>query len=310
MKKAWEVHISVEKGKRKILSLNDVRKSYKNNEVLKGLSFDIYEGDIYGFIGPNGAGKTTTIKLITGLTTLSDGEIQVSKDKDFLIGLVLDQNCLYSNLSAKDNLSFYLRMTGDNSEKTIDYYLDLVGLSEVKNVLVGRFSKGMKRRLVLARTLAINPNLLILDEPLDGLDVASQTIMINLLKEWVTKGNRSILYTSHDMTEVENICNRIGFIRDGKMLLEKETKSLLKYNMDYLRVVPREGETALSDWLNNRNLAYEKYDDEFRLKVKEEDTDAVLDYLYREGVSLSEFNKVYSKLADLYVRIYADEKDN
>lgn len=300
----------MEKGKRKILSLNDVRKSYKNNEVLKGLSFDIYEGDIYGFIGPNGAGKTTTIKLITGLTTLSDGEIQVSKDKDFLIGLVLDQNCLYSNLSAKDNLSFYLRMTGDNSEKTIDYYLDLVGLSEVKNVLVGRFSKGMKRRLVLARTLAINPNLLILDEPLDGLDVASQTIMINLLKEWVTKGNRSILYTSHDMTEVENICNRIGFIRDGKMLLEKETKSLLKYNMDYLRVVPREGETALSDWLNNRNLAYEKYDDEFRLKVKEEDTDAVLDYLYREGVSLSEFNKVYSKLADLYVRIYADEKDN
>ena len=304
----WEENISVDTMPKTILSLKEVKKSYKSKEVLKGISFDIRAGDVLGFIGPNGVGKTTTIKAITGLIDISGGEIVINRDiENFKIGLVLDQNCLYSNFTAKENMELFLRMFSEMSMGVIDQYLELVGLLDVKNKRIDTFSKGMKRRLVLARTLAIDPNLLILDEPFDGLDVHSQVIMTGILKEWVRKGERCILYTSHDMAEVENLCNKVCFIKDGKIALQGTLEELLKHDFSSLRIVPRENEQAILACLNGHYVSFREKNGELWFEIKEEEADSIIDKLYDSGIRVREVNKVYHNLTDLYVRLNANE---
>ncbi len=291
-----------------ILELNDVKKQYRKKEVLKGISFSVYAGDIYAFIGPNGVGKTTTIKAITGLTRISSGTVTIGKNRR--IGLILDQNCLYSFFTAKENMEYYLRLFGMNNDSTIDKYLKMVGLDNEKNVRVDKFSKGMKRRLVIARALAMKPEILIMDEPLDGLDVSSQVIVIRLLKEWVKQGERCILYTSHDMAEVENLCNRIGFIKDGKIALQGTMREVLQNEICTLRIVPRDNEDSVIASLADICPVYEKKEDELLFEADENTARLAIDALFDNNIRVNEYNLKYNSLTDIYERLNTDGKHN
>lgn len=297
----------MEENQETMISLKDIVKKYKNKEVLKGVSFSVNRGDIFAFIGPNGVGKSTTIKAITGLLKIDSGEVLIKDGQR--IGLIVDQNCLYSCFTAKENMEYYLRLFDLYNEDIINKYLSIVGLLSEKNTAVYKFSKGMKRRLVIARILAMEPNILIMDEPLDGLDVSSQLIIIRLLKEWVKNGERCIIYTSHDMAEVESLCNKVGFIRNGMIILQGTLNEILKDEICSLRIVPRDNEIDVLNKISSICPYYRKNEEELFFEVDKEKME-IIDLLFDNNIRVKEFNYIYRSLAEIYERMNKYDSNN
>ena len=211
----------------KILEVKDVSKKYGKKQVLSGVSFDIEEGDIFGLIGPNGAGKSTLINIITGILDPLNGEVLIGghsiKKKPIeakkLIGLVPQELALSEDISAIDNLNFFASLYGLSGKKlkeAVNEALEVVGLTEKKKEKVKKFSGGMKRRLNLAAAIMHKPRLLILDEPTVGIDPQSRNNIFEYLRRVNSQDKTTILYTSHYMEEVEELCKNIFVIDEGR----------------------------------------------------------------------------------------------
>ncbi|QOR36623.1 ABC transporter ATP-binding protein [Clostridium sp. 'deep sea'] len=208
----------------------DISKVIKNKKIIKNISFNVNEGEIFGLVGPNGAGKTTLIRLILNLYNLSNGDIWVNgisvSSKSFLklksdISVLLDSLCLYKDLTAWENIEFFDRIYYNNStmhdrKKRIQESLKKVGLLDNKNDKIIFFSKGMRQRLALARAFNANAKLLILDEPTIGLDVDGQLMIREQLLQ-LQKRKTTIIISSHNLNELQKICKRYAFIKDGKL---------------------------------------------------------------------------------------------
>ena len=209
-----------------MITLKDIQKSYGSHKVLKDINLNIHQGEIYGLIGKNGAGKTTIFKIILGLTEFEYGNISIagSRNKSDLlqarkkIGFFIGKN-FFDYLDARNNLDYYRVMKGIEDKKEIDRVLELVGLQDAKG-LFGGFSMGMKQRLGIANAMLGNPEILILDEPVNGLDPQGiadiRNMIINLNKEYGT----TIILSSHILGELEHTANRFGIIDDGRVLRE------------------------------------------------------------------------------------------
>jgi len=211
----------------KILEVKDVSKKYGKKQVLSGVSFDIEEGDMFGLIGPNGAGKSTLINIITGILDPLNGEVLIGgysiKKKPIeakkLIGLVPQELALSEDISAIDNLNFFASLYGLSGKKlkeAVNEALEVVGLTEKKKEKVKKFSGGMKRRLNLAAAIMHKPRLLILDEPTVGIDPQSRNNIFEYLRKVNSQDKTTILYTSHYMEEVEELCKNIFVIDEGR----------------------------------------------------------------------------------------------
>jgi ABC-2 type transport system ATP-binding protein len=208
------------------IEVNNITKTLQGREVLKGISFKVEKGDIFGFIGPNGAGKTTTIRILLGLYGADSGSASimghdVSKDESRKrVGFVIDGDGLYDNMTAEANLGFYLNIYDKPVDrKQIEKVLDLVGLADRAQDKAGTFSKGMRQRLALARALVYDPEVLILDEPTSGIDPSAQLDIREVLLNIVQKQNKTVLLSSHNMDEVQKICNRIALLHKGEIKL-------------------------------------------------------------------------------------------
>jgi ABC-2 type transport system ATP-binding protein len=192
-------------------------------------------GDIFGYLGPNGAGKTTTIRIILGLMRATSGtvtvlgkDVQDNKTREN-IGFVLETDGLYDNLTAYANLMYYARLYGvDKPAEKIDSALKLVGLSDRAGDKVASYSKGMRQRLALARAMAPDPELLVLDEPTAGVDPTGQIDIRELMLDLIHKRGKTILLSSHNLDEVQRICNRIALIHKGEIRLYGEKDKLQK----------------------------------------------------------------------------------
>lgn len=213
-----------------ILSVNNIVKRFGQKEVLKKISFSMEEGDIVGYLGPNGSGKTTTLMSMTGLLKYDDGYIQVlgrdvQKEYESLYGkiaVLFDENGLFEKLTAKQNLMFYLKAF--HREDNVDLAMDLMkklDLYEDLDRKVATFSKGMKRKLALARCLIIKPSVMFLDEPFDGIDIEHRDKIITILKEYKKKYRISIILTSHVMADIEELANKIIIIQNGKIIVNE-----------------------------------------------------------------------------------------
>jgi len=211
----------------KILEVKDISKKYGKKQVLSGVSFDIEEGDMFGLIGPNGAGKSTLINIITGILDPLNGEVLIGghsiKKKPIeakkLIGLVPQELALSEDISAIDNLNFFASLYGLSGKKlkeAVNEALEVVGLTEKKKEKVKKFSGGMKRRLNLAAAIMHKPRLLILDEPTVGIDPQSRNNIFEYLRKVNSQDKTTILYTSHYMEEVEELCKNIFVIDEGR----------------------------------------------------------------------------------------------
>ncbi|HLJ55041.1 MAG TPA: ABC transporter ATP-binding protein [Chthonomonadaceae bacterium] len=211
-----------------IITIKGLRKSYGSFEAVKGISFDIHDGEIFGLLGPNGAGKTTTISMIAGLMPPDAGTIEVggrpandtSTATRRLIGIVPQELAIYKKLTGRENLEFFGQLyglTGAPLAERTAAMLDLVGLTERAASLADDYSGGMKRRLNLAAGLMHDPRVLLLDEPSVGVDPQSRNHIFEGVRELNRKG-LTVLYTSHYMEEVEALCDRVGIMDAGSLV--------------------------------------------------------------------------------------------
>ncbi len=209
-----------------VLELKNVSKVMGNTVLVEDISFTVNKGEIFGFLGPNGAGKTTTIKMITGLYSISKGEIYIdgkNVKKQFEkalqgVGGIIENPEMYGYLSGKDNLKIYARMHGGITKHRIDEVVNLVKLGNRINDKVSKYSLGMRQRLGVAQALLHRPKLLILDEPTNGLDPMGIKELRETLRELCDKEGLSVMVSSHLLSEMELMCDRFGIIDSGKII--------------------------------------------------------------------------------------------
>lgn len=220
-----------------ILVAKNLSKKFKNSNVVENLSISVKEGDIYGFLGPNGAGKSTTIKMMLGLVTPSEGttyingyDVNTEREEAIkYVGAMVEAPSFYGYMTGFKNLKLYANLL-DKDDKRINEVLDIVGLTKAANKKVDKYSLGMKQRLAIARAFLNNPKIVILDEPTNGLDPQGVIEIRNLIKKLSVENHVTFLVCSHILSEIQNICNRISIINNGKLVVEGNTQELIKNN--------------------------------------------------------------------------------
>ena len=216
-----------------IIRFEGISKQLGEREILRDVSFTVKQGDIFGYLGPNGAGKTTTIRILLGLLKPNSGRAyilgqDVSKDEARRkVGFVLESDGLYENKTAEENLGYYARIYGvAELAERIDRTLDLVGLQDRGKDKIGTYSKGMRQRLALARAMIHDSELLVLDEPTAGVDPSGQIEMREVILNMAYKERKTIFLSSHNLDEVQRICNRVALIDRGEIKLCGELEQL------------------------------------------------------------------------------------
>lgn len=208
------------------VQLENVTKIIKGRTIIDSLSFSIYEGEVFGFLGPNGAGKTTTIRMMVGLMKMSKGDIIISghsvrthfEEAIQQVGAIVENPELYKFLSGYENLKQYARMQKGISKQRINEVVELVGLEERIHDKVKTYSLGMRQRLGIAQSLLHRPKVLILDEPTNGLDPAGIKEIRQYIRDLAEKEGMAVIVSSHLLSEMEMMCDRIGILQKGKLI--------------------------------------------------------------------------------------------
>lgn len=228
-----------------MIKVSNLYHSYNKdgNFAVKDVSFEVKEGEIFGFLGPSGAGKSTTQNILTGLLQLQQGEVSVVgydvkkiSNKMFnQIGMSFEQSNVYSKMTAKENIEFYRKLF-DVETREPEELLQLVGLGDKANTRAGEFSKGMKHRLTFVRSMINNPKLWFLDEPTTGLDPAIASDIKDIIKAENKKGV-TIFLTTHNMHIADELCDRVAFIVNGEIKLIDSPRNLkLQYGEKFVEV--------------------------------------------------------------------------
>lgn len=219
-----------------ILKCENLHKFFRKKEILKGVSLEVSSGDILGFIGPNGAGKTTTIKLILGLQKINSGkvsvngyDIQTNFEKAISkVGAIIENPDLYMYLTGYENLKLISNLYKGVTKARVDEVVKLVGLENRIHDKVSKYSLGMRQRLGVAQAILHKPNLLILDEPTNGLDPEGIKELRSLLIKLATEENMGILISSHNLAELESFCNKVCIIKNGVIVENSSLDSVKK----------------------------------------------------------------------------------
>jgi len=208
------------------MELMNVKKRIGKREIIKGLSFTINKGEVFGFIGPNGAGKTTTIRMMVGLMQLTDGDVRIlgnsikSNFKEAVreVGAIVENPEMYPFMTGWQNLMHYARMIPGVTTERVEEVIKLVGLEKPIKEKAGRYSLGMRQRLGIAQALLHNPSVLILDEPTNGLDPAGIREIRKYIRSLAAEENVAVIISSHLLSEIELMCDRIGVIKNGELV--------------------------------------------------------------------------------------------
>lgn len=291
-----------------VLEIENLRKTYGDVQAVKDVSLRVQQGDIYGFLGPNGAGKTTTIGMILGLIHRDGGTVRVLgkpvtvDDPTPLrhVGSLIEAEATaVPHLSARNNLHIIAELH-DVKQGRIDEVLATVGLTEAADRQASDFSTGMKQRLGLAMALLHDPDLLVLDEPTNGLDPAGMREVRELLLRLVDDG-KTIFLSSHLLNEVEQICNRVAVLKQGEVIAQGHVDDLLG-DAQVVEVVARQPEHAASQ-LRHLNSGSSVRIDDGRVLVSGSDSETVMQYLVQQGITPQEVRVRRDNLEDLFLEL-------
>jgi ABC-2 type transport system ATP-binding protein len=249
-----------------MISVSNLKKSFDTIEALKGISFNIPQGECYGLLGPNGAGKTTTISILSTIIKPDEGEVNIAGydlkknplDCKKNIGVVTQEIALYNELSANDNLLFWggmYKVPLQELQNRLDETLDLLGLTDRKNDKVKTYSGGMKRRVNIASALLHRPKILFMDEPTAGIDPQSRNLIFEVVEK-LHKEGMTIVYTTHYMEEAERLCNRIGIIDNGEIIAHG--------TLDELRTSGSMKESVVISYTNLTDESYNTIEKEWK----------------------------------------------
>jgi ABC-2 type transport system ATP-binding protein len=303
-----------------IISLEHVNKELGKRQILKDVTMAVKQGDIFGYLGPNGAGKTTTIRIILGLLTATSGkvsllgqDVQVNNVRQ-KIGFVLEADGLYDNLSAYDNLLYYARLYDiPQPSQKVDKVLKQVGLAERGKDKVATYSKGMRQRLALARAMAPDPEVLVLDEPTAGVDPTGQIEIRQLMLDMIHKEKKTILLSSHNLDEVQRICNRIALIHKGQIRLYGELEQFKREMgqggllIETAEAVPQ---TILVELQTMPDVSVrEQKDGILILNIgKTVDVSTIVTLFATRGVKIEQVKKQEASLEDMYTTIVKESE--
>ena len=249
-----------------VLEVSQLTKIYKKQRALDSFDLSVSRGEIVGIIGPNGAGKSTLLRSIVGLTPASEKNIQLFGSVDYealltnrhFVGALIEAPAFVDNLSAKKNMIHYALQRKVKNRARIDEVLSLVGLDKTGNKKVKNFSLGMKQRLAIALTLLHDPDLLILDEPINGLDPAGIIHVRELLLKLNREKNMTILISSHILSELEHLATRFVFVNKGRKVADISSQELAHQASTYYQVQTTDNAKALDflgQWLGQEKVA-------------------------------------------------------
>lgn len=301
-----------------VLSVKNLTKIYGQKKVVNDLSFSLYPGQIFGFVGPNGAGKSTTIKMITGLAPISGGEVRIcgySVNSSFSkaiskVGAVVEMPQLYPYLTGEKNLKLYASFYDKKAVKRISQIVKLVGMENRIKEKVSTYSLGMKQRLGIAQALLNKPNILILDEPTNGLDPNGIVEIRKILKVLAEKEKITIIISSHNLAELEQTCDIIGIINNGNLIeyktmaqinemVENNQKVQLMCNYpNYAAVVLKEKYNIKSKIVGNSII----------LPLKEKHVATVVSFLNYKKIKVYGIKKIHKTLEELYFEILENNR--
>lgn len=300
-------------GDEKIIEVSHLVKHYGKFKAVDDASFDVFRGDVYGFLGPNGAGKSTTIRTILSLIKPTGGQIKVfnkniSTHRHYIlqrIGCIVEKPDFYNYLSAEKNLEIFARISGVSITKQKVYeIIEFVGLKGREKDKLRSFSHGMKQRLGIAQTLIHDPELIILDEPTTGLDPQGIIDIRNLILQLKNERNKTILLSSHILSEIELIANRMVIINKGKTIVQGSVTDLL--NAQDLIVSFHVDDVNKSKQLaqsSSLNLVIESVDDKNLLIHISQDKIPILNKLYCDnGIQVFSI-EAKRKLEDYYLKL-------
>ena len=297
------------------ISIENVKKTLGNREVLKGISFSVEMGDIFGYLGPNGAGKTTTIRILLGLLQANSGKLDIlGKDINLSetrrkIGFILDSDGLYDSMTAEENLVYYSKIYGLlKAGERIDELLGMMDLGDRAKDRVSTYSRGMRQRLALARAMVHNPEVLVLDEPTAGVDPSGQIEIRQIMLNIAHKENKTIFLSSHNLDEVQRICNRIALIDRGEIKLYGELESLrqkMGRDVVVIETVQYIPESLLAELKSLPHLGLKEKKERTLIFSPQEGTEIsdIISFLAGRGVKIEEAAKKEASLEEMYSTI-------
>ena len=290
-----------------VLKCDGLYKNFGRKEILKNVSLSLEEGSILGFIGPNGAGKTTTIKLILGLQSITEGNVTINGydiKKDFTkaierVGTIVENPDLYMYLSGYENLKVISRMYKGIEKERIEEVIDLVGLRNRIKDKVSKYSLGMRQRLGIAQAILHKPNLLILDEPNNGLDPEGIKEVRDLLVNLAKKENMAILISSHNLAELENFCNKISIIKSGEIIETSNIEDITGEASTHYYII-EVGDTGKIRKLFSDVEIIDKT--QFKINVEKEGVPEVVKTLVEKGILVYKVEPQEISLEDAFLK--------
>ena len=286
-----------------ILKCENINKKFGKKQILKNVSLEVNEGDILGFIGPNGAGKTTTIKMILGLQSIDSGNVYINGyniKKDFAkaierVGGVVENPDLYMYLTGYENLKLISNLYKNISKERINEVVDLVKLNVRINDKVSKYSLGMRQRLGIATALINKPNLLILDEPTNGLDPEGIKELRDILKELALKENVGIIVSSHNLSDLESFCNKIVIIKNGEIVETNNLTNIKKVEESYI--------IEVDDISKIKDVEFEKIDENnIRIHIDKKEIPEVIKKLVQNDIKIYRVKEETITLEDAFLR--------
>lgn len=295
---------------KKLLECQNLYKSFGKKQILKDVSFEIDEGDILAFIGPNGSGKTTTIKLILGLQNIDKGKVTINGfdiEKDFVksiekVGAIVENPDTYMYLTGWQNLKLTANLYKDVSDEKIKEIVKLVDLEGRINDKVSKYSLGMRQRLGIARALINEPNVLILDEPTNGLDPEGIKDLRILLKKLAKEG-MGILISSHNLAELESFCNKVLIIDNGTIIETSEVKEFKNNGNKYTFNVSNTKDLDIEG-------IYEVAKDKFSYNGEKEDIASIVKTLVKKNIDVYEVKMEELTLEEAFLKKTGGKKND
>jgi ABC-2 type transport system ATP-binding protein len=317
--------MSTSRDRNPIIEVKELTKRFNGVTALNGISFEVLEGELFGFLGPNGAGKTTTISLLTGLARSDSGTIRISgldctknpKQVQHLIGIVPDESNLYPELSGFANLCFCASLYGmpkRERQTRARELLETFGLTEAANRKFAGYSKGMKRKLTIAAGIIHHPSILFLDEPTTGIDVSSARQIRQLIAELHRSGT-TIFLTTHYIEEAERLCGRIAFIVKGKIVNIDSVANLLQPDQERKAMVITISKPT-NDLLRKLSMAFPSFQFQAmsteQIHVESDNTISIgplVRFIEKQGAEVTEARRIRLSLEEVFVQVTGLELD-